>query len=86
MYLDPATAEGIRLDIHDEQPLGVRLQQDIYALHFGTFTGTLTRLVWVFVELFRGVLFVFGLLMYCNRVLVKRSRQWKAATGACQEL
>ena len=82
VYVDPATAKVVRLDFHAEQPLGVRLQRDIYALHFGTFGGSVTRLIWVLVGLFPGVLFLTGLLMYRNRVLVKRSRQWNTPAAA----
>jgi uncharacterized iron-regulated membrane protein len=86
VYLDPATAEVLRLDLHSQQPLGVRLQRDIYALHFGTFGGSFTRVLWVFVGLFPGVLFISGLLMYRNRVLVKRMRQWNRPAVAEAEL
>jgi uncharacterized iron-regulated membrane protein len=82
VYVDPATAKVVRLDFHAERPLGVRLQRDIYALHFGTFGGSVTRLIWVLVGLFPGVLFLTGLLMYRNRVLVKRSRQWNTPAAA----
>jgi uncharacterized iron-regulated membrane protein len=86
VYLDPATAKVVRLDFHAEQPLGVRLQRDIYALHFGTFGGSFTRLIWALVGLFPGVLFVTGLLMYRNRVLVKRSRRWNTSLEVTSEM
>jgi uncharacterized iron-regulated membrane protein len=78
VYIDPATAGVVRLDFHAQQPLGVRLQRDIYGLHFGTFGGAFTRVLWVFVGLMPGLLFLTGLLMYRNRVLVKRMRHWNA--------
>jgi uncharacterized iron-regulated membrane protein len=76
VYLDPATAQVVRLDIHAEQPLGVRLQRDIYGLHFGMFGGLPTRILWVLVGLTPGALLLTGLLMYWNRVLVKKTRAW----------
>jgi uncharacterized iron-regulated membrane protein len=76
VYIDPATARVVHIDLHAEQPLGVRLQRDIYALHFGTFGGHGTRVLWLLIGLTPLVLFVSGLLMYWNRVLVKRRAAW----------
>jgi uncharacterized iron-regulated membrane protein len=76
VYLDPAAARVVRVDYHDAQPLGVRLQRDIYGLHFGTFGGHATRLAWIGIGLAPLVLAVTGLLMYRNRVWVKRSASW----------
>ncbi|MBM3763673.1 MAG: PepSY domain-containing protein [Acidobacteria bacterium] len=76
VYLDPATAKVVRMDFHAEQPLGVRLQRDIFGLHFGMFGGMPTRVLWLFIGLSPLVLFVTGLLMYWNRVLVKKRASW----------
>jgi len=76
VYLHPATGTVVHLDFHSQQPLGVRLQRDIYSLHFGTFAGHLSRALWVLVGLAPAVLFVSGLLMYWNRVLLKRTKRW----------
>lgn len=75
VYLDPANAEVVRVDRHNEQALGVRLQRDIYSLHFGTFWGHPTRILWILMGLAPLVLFVTGLLMYWNRVVVKWKRR-----------
>ena len=71
-YVHPQTAQVIRVDYHRDLPLGVRLQRDIYGLHFGTFWGHPSRVVWLLLGLVPLALFVSGLLMYWNRVLSKR--------------
>ncbi|MDX2267410.1 MAG: PepSY-associated TM helix domain-containing protein [Bryobacter sp.] len=76
VYLHPATAAVVHIDRHAEQALGVRLQRDIYALHFGTFGGHATRILWLLIGITPTVLFVSGLLMYWNRVLVKKQAGW----------
>jgi uncharacterized iron-regulated membrane protein len=76
VYLDPATAQVVRLDYHKEQALGVRLQRDIYGLHFGMFGGLPTRILWVFIGFTPLLLFLTGLLMYWNRVLAKKLPSW----------
>lgn len=75
VYIHPHSAGTVFVDYHRDRPLGVRLQRDIYGLHFGTFWGHPTRVLWIFTGLAPGLLFVTGLLMYWNRVLVKK--QWQ---------
>lgn len=74
-YVHPQTGAVIRVDYHHELPLGVRWQRDIYGLHFGTFWGHPTRVLWILVGFAPALLFASGLLMYWNRVLAKR---WSA--------
>lgn len=78
------SSDGRLLDTvrHESLPLGARLQRDIYALHFGTFGGHSTRVLWLLVGLAGTMLFATSLLMYGNRVLVKRWRQWASPKGA----
>ncbi len=71
-YVHPQTAEVVRVDYHRDLPLGVRLQRDIYGLHFGTFGGHATRVLWIVLGIVPLVLFVSGALMYWNRALGKR--------------
>ncbi len=70
--VDGRLVETVR---HNDLPLGARLQRDIYGLHFGTFGGHTTRILWLLVGLLGGGLFLSSLLMYWNRVLVKRWRR-----------
>jgi len=84
VYVHPQTAAVIRTDYHHTLPLGVRLQRDIFALHFGTFWGHPTRLLWVVLGLTPLVLFVTGMLMWWNRSLrhrVSRPRGSVATSG-----
>ena len=77
IYLDPQTAEVVRVDYHRDLPLGVRMERDITGLHYGTFGGQVTRVLWLIVGLVPLILFVSGLLMWWNRSLSKAwARRW----------
>lgn len=71
-YVHPQSAEVVRVDYHRDLHLGVRLQRDIYGLHFGTFWGHPTRVLWIALGVVPLLLFVSGALMYWNRSLGKR--------------
>jgi uncharacterized iron-regulated membrane protein len=75
VYIHPQTAEVVRVVYHRDLPLGVRLQRDIFGLHYGTFWGHPTRVVWMLVGAAPLVLFVSGLLMWWNRSLSKKLRR-----------
>lgn len=77
VYIHPNSGEVVQTVLHNQLPLGARLQRDIYSLHFGTFGGHATRVLWIFCGLAGAGLFLTGVLMYGNRVLVKR---WRTAT------
>lgn len=81
IYLDPISAQVLRVDYHRDLPLATRLVRDISGLHFGTFWGHASRATWVVLGLMPGLLFVTGLLMYWNRWLSKR---WSVGPTAAQ--
>ncbi|MFN9432353.1 MAG: PepSY-associated TM helix domain-containing protein [Acidobacteriota bacterium] len=81
VYIHPATAEVVRVTLHQQLPLGARLQRDIYGLHFGTFWGHPSRLVWVFTGITPAILFVTGLLMWWNRSLSKSPKHSRQAAA-----
>ncbi len=81
VYVDPATARVLRVDRFDQQPLGVRIIRLMIPLHYGTIGGLATRVLWIFAGLMPGILFVTALLLWWNRVLVKK---W-ARPGALAE-
>jgi len=56
----------------NKAPLGVRLMLLFRPLHFGTWGGQATRVLWILVGLMPGLLFVTGFLMWWRRVLGKR--------------
>ncbi len=70
-YIDPSTAQVLRLDKFSEQPLGVKIMRLMTPLHYGTFGGYTTRILWIFAGLMPGILFVTSLLMWWNRSLSK---------------
>lgn len=75
VYIHPQTAEIVRVTYHRDLPLGVRLQRDMFGLHFGTFAGHYSRVLWVVLGVIPAVLFVSGALMWWNRSLSKGWRR-----------
>ena len=71
-------AEIVRVDYHRDLSLGVRIQRDMFGLHFGTFWGHPTRVVWLVVGIAPVVLFVSGLLIWWNRTVAKFLRRRRA--------
>ncbi|MDR3763091.1 MAG: PepSY-associated TM helix domain-containing protein [Acidobacteriota bacterium] len=59
------------------QPWGLRLIVMSYAIHFGTWGGMATRVLWLLAGLAPGGLFVSGFLMWWNRVVRRKLRAWK---------
>jgi uncharacterized iron-regulated membrane protein len=82
VYLHPQTGEVVRADYHNDLPLGVRLQRDMFGLHFGTFWGHWSRVVWLVVGVAPLVLYVSGTLMWWNRSLSKAMRRRLARAAA----
>lgn len=79
VYLDQYTGAVIRPDYYYNRPLGARVIGSNGPLHFGTFWGNTTRVIWVLLGLAPAILFVTGLLMYWNRVWAKRRRPARVA-------
>jgi uncharacterized iron-regulated membrane protein len=77
VYVDPVTAQVLRVDRFDQQPIGVKIIRLMTPLHYGTFGGLPTRLLWVIAGLLPGLLFMTGLLMWWNRSLSKKRRRMK---------
>lgn len=73
-YVDPVTAQVLRLDRFSEQPLGVQIMRLMTPIHYGTFGGYTTRLLWVVAGLLPGILFLTSLLMWWNRSLSKQRK------------
>jgi uncharacterized iron-regulated membrane protein len=76
VYVDPSTAEVLRVDRFHQQPLGVQIIRLMTPLHYGTIGGTTTRILWLITGLMPGVFFVTALLMWWNRTL---SKKWRRA-------
>jgi uncharacterized iron-regulated membrane protein len=72
VYLDQYSGAVIRPDYYHARPLGARVIGANGPLHFGTFGGNATRVLWVALGLSPGVLFGTGAVMYWNRVWGKR--------------
>jgi len=74
-YVDPGTAEVLRVDRFSEQPLGVQVMRLITPIHYGTFGGYTTRILWVLAGLLPGILFITSLLLWWNRSLSKKKQK-----------
>lgn len=81
IHVDPYTAGVIRVDRHRERTAGQRFLRTMFPLHVGTFGGLFTRILWTVLGFAPLLLFVTGLLMWRNRVLVpRRLRAAQSAT------
>ncbi|MDF5721858.1 MAG: PepSY-associated TM helix domain-containing protein [Rhizonema sp. PD37] len=67
VYLDSYTGEVLRVENAFKIPLGSRVLNYFVLLHYGTFGGLPTRILYVFVGLAPLILFVTGLMMYWYR-------------------
>ena len=74
VYVDPVSAKVLRVDRLSEQPLGVQMMRLMTPIHYGTIGGYTTRILWIFVGLLPGALFITSLLMWWNRSLSKKWR------------
>jgi uncharacterized iron-regulated membrane protein len=75
VYLDQYTGQVIRVNYHRELSGPIRFIRDMYPLHFGTFGGNLTRVLWIILGLAPAVLYVSGLLMWWNRSILPAMRR-----------
>lgn len=82
VYVDPPTAQVLRVDRFDQQPLGAKIIRLLTPLHYGTIGGLITRILWMVTGLMPGVFFVTSLLMWWNRVLSKKTRRSPMASAA----
>ncbi|MEH1934498.1 MAG: PepSY-associated TM helix domain-containing protein [Nostoc sp.] len=73
VYLDQYSGEVLRVDNALKMPLGDRVLNSFTPLHYGTFGGLPTRILYVFVGLTPLVLFVTGFLMWWYRYRAKPS-------------
>ncbi|BAY48991.1 peptidase [Scytonema sp. HK-05] len=75
VYLDQYTGQVLRVDNALEAPVGDRIFNYFDQLHYGTFGGFPTRILYVFVGLSPLTLFITGLRMYRYRRQDKSGRQ-----------
>ena len=80
VYLDPYTGKVLRVDSVENRSVGDTILAWVTPLHFGTFGGGLTVYVlWVVLGLSPAVLGVSGVLMWWNRVAVKKVNKLRRA-------
>ncbi|NEU72577.1 PepSY domain-containing protein, partial [Hassallia byssoidea VB512170] len=72
VYLDQYSGEVLRVDNALKMRLGSRVLNSFTPLHYGTFGGLPTRILYVFVGLAPLILFLTGFLMYLYRHWTKR--------------
>ncbi|MBW4612448.1 MAG: PepSY domain-containing protein [Desmonostoc vinosum HA7617-LM4] len=71
VFIDQYSGEVIRVDNGVKQPLGARIENSFATLHYGTFWGIPSRVLYVFVGLAPLILFVTGVVMYYHRRKIK---------------
>ncbi|QLE49541.1 PepSY domain-containing protein [Nostoc sp. C057] len=74
VYLDQYTGKVLRVDNALKMPLGDRILNSFIPLHYGTFGGLSTRILYVFVGLSPLILFISGFVMYQHRYREKSVR------------
>jgi uncharacterized iron-regulated membrane protein len=67
IYLDQFSGAVLRIDDEKEAALGDRILNTFIPLHFGTFGGLTTRILYVFIGLSPLILFVTGFVMWWYR-------------------
>jgi uncharacterized iron-regulated membrane protein len=76
IYINPYTAQVLKIKSHTQRmSLGDRITGSFGALHFGTFAGVYSRILYVFVGLAPSVLFITGLVMWWQRKPIKSTNQ-----------
>lgn len=75
VYIDQYTGQVIRINYHRELSWPIRLTRDLYPLHFGTFGGNFTRVLWILVGLAPATLYVTGVLMWWNGSILPALRR-----------
>ncbi|MEH2263859.1 PepSY-associated TM helix domain-containing protein [Nostoc sp.] len=74
VYLDQYTGEVLRIDNGLKLPLGDRVLNSFTPLHYGTFWGLSSRILYVFVGLAPLILFITGFVMWRYRYRAKSSK------------
>ncbi|MHC5672373.1 PepSY-associated TM helix domain-containing protein [Nostoc sp.] len=71
VYLDQYSGKVLRVDNSVKVSLGDRVLNSFFSLHYGTFGGLPTRILYVFVGLAPLILFVSGIVMWWYRYRAK---------------
>ena len=74
VHIDPYTGQVLKQIDSRTQPWGLRLIVMSYSIHFGTWGGLTTRVLWLIAGLIPGALFLSGFLMWWNRVVRRKLR------------
>jgi uncharacterized iron-regulated membrane protein len=80
VYLDQYSGSVLQVESALQTPLGTRVGSYLYPIHVGLLGGTVTRVLQVVVGFVLAGLFFTGLLMWWNRVVVKRHRRLAAVS------
>jgi uncharacterized iron-regulated membrane protein len=66
-FLDPASAEILRLDSYRDLPNGAKVLANMQPWHFGSFAGRWSQWLWVFMGLLPALLFGSGLWLWWRK-------------------
>ncbi|NJK49699.1 PepSY domain-containing protein [Candidatus Gracilibacteria bacterium] len=78
-YVDRFSGEIIKVDKIEstvtESSFGDRVFESFYPVHYGTFAGEASRILYVFVGLSPTILLITGFIMWWNRRPIKRTKK-----------
>ncbi len=87
VYIDPYNANVLRADVAKQVSRGNRFMLTMSPLHYGTFGGHLTRVIWIVMGFTPGILAITGFLIWWNRVVAKKlAAAARGKTGQRREL
>lgn len=72
VYLDRYSGQVLRVDEYSKMPLGARILGWMGPLHFGTFGGTWSKVIWFILGFVPVLMFGTGSIMWWNRVVSKK--------------
>jgi uncharacterized iron-regulated membrane protein len=78
VVIDPHTGDVMGKRLYAERSAADTVLRWFGFIHFGTFGGLTTRILWVFLGAVPGLLAISGFLMWWNRVLAKRLQSMEA--------
>lgn len=72
IYLSPYTGDVISTNLWKNKATAEKLTRSMYFIHFGTFGGHLTRILWVFIGFLIPILYFSGFFFWWKKKILRR--------------